>query len=183
MPRVFISYSHADQDWAAKVAGSLNRLGFEFFLDRASLRAGSNWEGQILQSLLECDHLVVLWSKQAQTSDWVSRERARFEAAWQKLSGPLAPGHALVHLLLDNPRSAYDSYQHISEILDAGAHAAGADAVPATLWQRVVDRLGEALGQASLPIARAVLTVTSRELGQEEVDFKWAPKGGRSLTR
>jgi TIR domain len=181
MPKVFISYSHTDQAWAAKVADSLNQIGFEFFFDRASLRAGSNWEGQILQSLLECDHLVVLWSKQAQASDWVSRERARFEAAWQKLNEPLAPGHALVHLLLDNPRSAYDSYQHVSEILDAGAYAAGADAVPDTLWQQVVDRLAEALGQTSVPITTAILAATRTELEQGKVDFTWEPAGGRSL--
>jgi TIR domain len=181
MSKVFISYSHADRAWAAKVADSLQRLGFQFFFDRASLRAGSNWEGQILQSLLQCDHLVVLWSEQAQASDWVSRERARFEAAWQKLNLPLAPGHALVHILLDNPRSAYDSYQHISEILDAGAYATGADAVPGALWQQVVDRLGEALGQVSLPITRAIVALEQKELKDREVDFNWAPKGGRSL--
>ena len=96
MSKVFISYSHADQAWAIKITESLNRLGFDCFLDRVSLRAGTNWESQILGSLLDCDHLVVLWSKQAQASDWVSRERARFEAAWQKLNQPMAPGHALV---------------------------------------------------------------------------------------
>jgi hypothetical protein len=95
----------------------------------------------------------------------------------------MAPGHALVHILLDNPSTAYDSYQHISEILDAGAYAAGADAVPALLWQQVIDRLREALGQISLPVTRAIVAVTREELRQGEVDFNWAPKGGRNLTR
>jgi hypothetical protein len=182
MPRVFISYSHADQAWASKVADSLSSRKFDLFFDHFSLRAGSNWEAQILQSLLQCDHLVVLWSKQAQASDWVARERARFEAAWQKLNLPLAPGHALVHILLDNPRSAYDSYQHISEILDAGVFAAGADAVPPALWQRVIDRLAEAFREVSLPITLAIVTVTKKELQDGEVDFSWAPRGGRTLT-
>src|SRR6516162_3696028 len=118
MSKVFISYSNTDQAWAVKVAESLDHLGFEYFLDRASLRAGTNWEGQILGALLDCDHLVVLWSKQAQASDWVSKERARFETKWQKLNQSMAPamapGHALVHILLDNPRTAFDSYQHVS---------------------------------------------------------------------
>jgi len=183
MSKVFVSYSRADQAWAIKITDSLNRLGFDCFLDRNSLRAGTNWESQILGSLLDCDHLVVLWSKQAQGSDWVSRERARFEAAWQKLNQPMAPGHALVHLLLDNPRSAYDSYQYVSEILDAKVYMAGPDAVPDPLWQKVVDRLSDALGQASIPISRAILTTTRKEMEQGLVDFNWVPAGGRSLTR
>ena len=182
MSKVFISYSHSDKAWAIKVADSLARLGFEYFLDRESLRAGLNWETQILDSLLHCDHLVVLWSKEAQASDWVSRERARFEATWQKLNQPMAPGHSLVHILLDNPRSAYDSLYHISDILEAHAFAAGADRIPDGLWQKVIDRLTEALGQTSIPITRAILVTTREEMQAGLVDFKWAPAGGRSLT-
>jgi hypothetical protein len=84
---------------------------------------------------------------------------------------------------LDNPRSAYDSYQHVSEILDAGVYAAGPNVVPDPLWQKVVDRLSDALGQASIPISRAILTTTRKEMEQGLVDFNWAPAGGRSLTR
>lgn len=182
MSKVFISYSHADQAWAAKLAESLNGLGFEYFLDHDSLRAGTNWESQILDSLLHCDHLVVLWSKETQSSPWVAKEQAHFEMAWQKLNQPMAPGHALVHLLLDSSRTAYESYQHVSEILDAGVYAAGATAVPDALWQKVIDRLREALGRPSIPITRAILATTRKEMEQGEIDFKWAPPGGRSLT-
>jgi len=182
MPRVFISYSHDDLAWAVKLDDALDRLGFERFFDRGRLRAGRNWEDQLLKSLRACDHIVVLWSKQAQLSDWVSRERTNFEAAWRKLNQPMAPGHALVHLLLDNRQTAYDSYQHISEILDAGAYAAGAAAVPDALWEQVTERLRQALGQFSVPVTSAVISVTKDELERGEVDFSFAPRpAGRSL--
>ncbi|HYW45595.1 MAG TPA: TIR domain-containing protein [Bryobacteraceae bacterium] len=181
MPRVFISYSRADAAWAAKLSDSLQGLGFETFFDRSSIRAGSNWEGEILQALLQCDHLVVLWSRQAQASDWVSRERGRFEAAWQRPNQPMPAGHTLVHLLLDNPHTAFDSYQHVSEILEAGAYAGGAATVSDALWRQVIDRLNLALRQVSLPVTRAIVTVTRRELESGEVDFSFRPPAGRSL--
>jgi TIR domain len=180
MSKVFISYSHADLAWASKLADSLTRLHYEVFFDRQSLRAGDVWESRILQSLLDCAHLVVLWSKEAQLSQWVQKEQARFEMAW--LGQPPTPGHVLTQILLDNTSAAYQKYQHISEILDGGGYTAGADRVPDDLWGKVIERLQDSLGQFSVPVTRAVVTVTREELEHGQVDFKWAPLGGRSLT-
>jgi hypothetical protein len=178
MSKVFISYSHDDLAWASKLAGALKLSGFDCFFDQNSLRAGQLWETQILNELLACDHMVVLWSGKAQGSDWVSRERARFDALRYR-GGQRLAGRLMVHILLDNPRTAYDSDQRIEGILKAGAYSAGAAAVKPDIWQDVVERLSQALGETAFPVTLAIVTVDTKDL--KAVDFKFRPPGGRTL--
>lgn len=182
--QVFISYAHDDRDWAARLAQELSTRGFAPFLDYNSLRDGQGWEDQLLVQLDQCDHLVVLWSKLAQASDWVGRERGRFDAKRYKGKQRL-PGHVMVHVQLDNRESAYSSDQAITEI-DAAAYAKGAANLPAATWGNVADRVATAFGENSVPIATAVITVRRNALVDDEddykVDFKFRPAGGRTLT-
>lgn len=189
MATVFISYSHIDAKWAEKLAEALPQRGFDPFLDKESLRAGENWETQILDSLIACDHLIVLWSTNAQQSDWVTRERAFFDAR-RYVGKQRLPGHLIIHVLLDGTPSAYDSDQAVTDIQQAGAYVGGASAVSPAVWQNVIDRIADGLGDTSVPVSTAIVTVTNKYVTRHGVpaheldrcvDFDYVPPGGRSL--
>ena len=79
--KVFISYAHADQDWADKLYASLeSKLGpGSVFIDRQGLVYGAPWEADLLDKLNRSQHFVALWSKAADKSGWVRREISNFE--------------------------------------------------------------------------------------------------------
>ncbi len=183
MARVFLSYSNADLAWAEKLFGALRAHGFELFFDKQSLRAGQNWETQILGELNACEHLVVLWSRSAKESDWVTRERGFFDAR-RFVGGQRDPGRLLVHVLLDETRFAYDSDQAVSDLQEADGDA---DAK----WQRAIRRITDALNAGdAVPVTRAIVTVTKDLVTRQEVpaseeyrcvDFDFRPPAGRTL--
>lgn len=189
--RVFLSYSRADVEWAKRLAGDLAQEGFELFFDQYSLRAGDGWEQQILASLEECDHLVLVWSAKAKESPWVERERGFFDGRRYR-RGQRVPGHQLIHFMLDSTPYAFASDQSITAIAkaDPAVYAGGAGACPSVLWSEVVRRTVEGLGDSSMPVSRAIFTVerplVTREPGvaadeSRYVDFNYRPPGGRKL--
>src|SRR5947209_13494649 len=80
--KAFLSYSHVDKAWAEKLAKDLKQSGYSnVFLDSVRLEAGKEWNKALLRDLVQSEHLIVIWSSNAETSEWVFHERARFEAA------------------------------------------------------------------------------------------------------
>jgi len=186
--KIFISYSRHDVEWAEKMKDSLHN--HEVFFDRASLRAGDSCETQILDSLTQCDHLVVLWSKHAKESPWVSREVGHFDGKRFRGGKPV-PGNLLLHVLLDETGSAYASDQAVTSIRDAGAYQFPASRVSPQVWDAALDQIARALQDPALPVSLAVLTLTRPYITREGmttaaettrcVDFDFVPPGGRSL--
>lgn len=72
----FISYSSKDVDKAAMIVQGIKqaRPDMEIFFDKSSLRTGENWEKVILSKLDSVDVLFLLWSENANTSEWVDKE-------------------------------------------------------------------------------------------------------------
>ncbi len=77
---VFISYSSADAPWAQMLFNELHARGVTSFLDKERLVKGEEWEPQLIANLKGSRHLVLLWSKNADDSDWVDQEVNRFRA-------------------------------------------------------------------------------------------------------
>jgi|GEM_PF-1265520 len=74
--RVFISYSHADpreENLARCLYTRLVAAGHEVFID-ITIRAGSDWAGEISGRISWCDHLVVLLSESSMSSEMVQGE-------------------------------------------------------------------------------------------------------------
>jgi hypothetical protein len=182
--RIFISYSRDDVEWAEKLAASLQR--HEVFFDRNSLRAGERWETQILGSLTDADHLIVLWSKSAKDSHWVQREVGHFDSKRFKAGRPV-PGHLLMHVLLDDTGFAYASDQAITDVREAGARGRPVAEVPPAVWSRVMDQIERALQDPALPVSLAILTLTKEYVTCQGVprskcvDFEFVPAAGKSL--
>ncbi len=73
MAQVFISYARKDQDVAESLAIALEQLGLSVWWDR-ELRGGEQFPSAIERQLAAARCVLVIWSKEAQSSDWVLRE-------------------------------------------------------------------------------------------------------------
>lgn len=59
-PRVFISYSSRDGDWAQAFAQSLEKFGLEVWIDRLNLVPGQAWPATFEKALRESDVIAVV---------------------------------------------------------------------------------------------------------------------------
>lgn len=77
-PRIFLSHSHRDRDAAAyiqKVLVEANRA--ETFLDQHQIVPGQKLEDRLVEGLLWCDKVVLMWSSSASQSAFVEWEWRR----------------------------------------------------------------------------------------------------------
>ncbi|MHA1368997.1 MAG: TIR domain-containing protein [Promethearchaeota archaeon] len=71
---VFISYNKADKDVAREIALFLTSENIDVWFDEWEVSAGDPIIEQITKGLHNCTHFIVLWSKNALTSNWVRKE-------------------------------------------------------------------------------------------------------------
>lgn len=83
--KVFISYSHVDENIASAIEDSLRKKGLDVFLAKTNLQAGHRWPKEIEKSLVDCDALILLWSQHAAESDWVESERTYVKQQKKKI--------------------------------------------------------------------------------------------------
>src|ERR1035438_9302571 len=103
---IFISYSSLDRAWAKKLAADLTGLKVKCFVDEDRLTKGGKWEPQLVTSLTNSRHFVVLWSQNAHNSDWVTEELSRFKIGIDpKSEGQPLPGRLLYAINLEGQRS------------------------------------------------------------------------------
>jgi hypothetical protein len=77
-PRVFISYAREDGELAARVFDALQKMQFEPWLDKESLRGGENWDQRIRSELEATDFALVLYTPRLceKADSYVNREIA-----------------------------------------------------------------------------------------------------------
>ena len=76
--KVFISYSHKDDHIAKVIAEAYKALGtVKYFYDRHTLSPGDFFEKEIFDFIDQSDLFILCWSKNAETSEWVTKERVR----------------------------------------------------------------------------------------------------------
>jgi TIR domain-containing protein len=179
MSDLFVSYSHEDREWAARVVRELQiRLpDLTIFFDHASLRAGELWEQRIQTTLESTDHLLVLWSNAAKQSDWVSRELYTFQAAAHPERGTK---HRLVIANLQGCNAAANRYQQVNLSWLLSAYP-DVTAPGAQQWRELAEEIADALDPNKQPIQvpLVVLAATQPELealsaarwAQIEADF------------
>ncbi len=59
-PRVFISYSEQDRDWAEAFAQSLEESGVDVWIDKRKIPAGQPWPAMFEEGLRESDVIAVV---------------------------------------------------------------------------------------------------------------------------
>ncbi|MEQ7873282.1 TIR domain-containing protein [Sphingomonas sp. ASV193] len=102
-PILFLSYAHADEARARRLANVLTSAGYQLWWD-ALIEGGAAFATSIEQALETADVVVVLWSAASAKSDWVRDEAARGRDR-----------HRLVPLSLDGtlPPLGFRQYQQI----------------------------------------------------------------------
>lgn len=77
-PYVFISYSRQDRQFVDRLARELQIAGVRTWIDTQNISAGSNWQQEIEQGLLQADVLLYIASSQASSSGWIELELQAF---------------------------------------------------------------------------------------------------------
>lgn len=76
MPKVFLSYSSRDSDFAELAKLKLEASGIEVWLDQGTLRPGEEWRNAIEEGINSSDALIVVLSPNSSTSSYVTFEWA-----------------------------------------------------------------------------------------------------------
>lgn len=74
MASIFLSHASSDKHWARRIAADLTGLAHQVWLDEWALHVGESIPAEIEKGIDRSDFLVVLLSRHAVESEWVSRE-------------------------------------------------------------------------------------------------------------
>ncbi len=171
---VFISYSSPDRPWAEKLYRALKEeKQLEVFFDQERLETGNPWEPQLIKALEASQHLVMLWSNNAQISPWVNREVYSFVNDLDRAAATLTGvQRRFIPINLEGENRALSRFQAINELRAANSYAQtpdkGAQSVAQQLWQSVVNAIANAIRKddPAIPVLRAVLAIKADEIGK-----------------
>lgn len=71
---IFISYAHANDDYATELRKSFDKLGIKIFRDAENIEWGDKWEEVIENALKKCRFGVVIISEDFYNRDWTEKE-------------------------------------------------------------------------------------------------------------
>jgi hypothetical protein len=74
MAQIFISYSRKDIGFVHKLAGDLEKAGYDVWWDLTDLRGGDDWLRVIPAAIESSDYFLVVLSPNSAVSDWVKKE-------------------------------------------------------------------------------------------------------------
>ena len=74
MGHIFISYSRKDLVYAEKLVNALRREGFNPWVDKDELEAGTFWQDRLQKQIVTCDCYILIMSRHAKVSKWVPDE-------------------------------------------------------------------------------------------------------------
>jgi hypothetical protein len=74
MPQIFISYSRKDIAFARRLAGDLEKVGYNVWWDLTDLRGGDDWPRVIPAAIEASQYVIVVLSPNSAISDWVAKE-------------------------------------------------------------------------------------------------------------
>ena len=71
---MFASDAHEDDDVVRAFAAAYRALGIDVLVDKASLRAGQDWQQALLRLIDEANLFLLSWSEAASRSPYVAEE-------------------------------------------------------------------------------------------------------------
>jgi hypothetical protein len=72
-PKIFVSHSHDDDEFAEKLVKDLNVAGAKAWLDKNEIGAG-DFQARINKALADCEWFLLVLSRNALASTWVQQE-------------------------------------------------------------------------------------------------------------
>jgi hypothetical protein len=140
---VFLSYSGAKRDCVLELANDLELRGYKVFVDQQSIEPGSNWKDRLRAAIRGSRTMVVCWSVEAKSSEYVQFE----------INQAIALGKKVIPWLLD-ATPLPDMYRDLQGIRGDG-HAEVAARLARLLGRSAVRRR-VAAGVAGLLLAGSV---------------------------
>jgi len=74
MQKIFVSYSRKDIDFARKLAGDLEKAGYDVWWDITDLQGGDDWVRTIPDAIETSQYVIVVLSPNSIESEWVKKE-------------------------------------------------------------------------------------------------------------
>jgi hypothetical protein len=172
--QVFISYSSKDREWARRMEQDLRARGVDkIFLDERTLETGLPWAPALKDAVRASRHLLVLWSKNASSSQWVAAEMAQFDI----VAGEATTGsrRMLCVLLDEEDPFVYASLQAEKRLREKPLYQTGiAGFTPelSTVWNDVAGDLAEIILTTGdeTPIQLAIVAMTREEAKQLDLN-------------
>ncbi|MEE8574445.1 MAG: toll/interleukin-1 receptor domain-containing protein [Thermodesulfobacteriota bacterium] len=75
MGKVFLSYSHTDEEFVIELYKRLVRDGVDCFFDKESIHWGDNWVVALEEGIKDCDEMILVLSPDFIRSEWTKLER------------------------------------------------------------------------------------------------------------
>ena len=122
MAKLFISYSRKDIGFVRKLAGDLEKAGYDVWWDLTDLRGGDDWLRVIPSAIETSDFIIVVLSPNSVISDWVKKEYTQALASGKKII-PLMLARANVPFALNTINyvdfTSDDYAANLKNLLDA----------------------------------------------------------------
>lgn len=157
--RVFLSYSHADKDFAGQLASHLSEQGCDVWDPSDQLYPGDNWPLKIGEALKESKAMVVLLSPDSMKSEWV-RGEIQYAIGDRNYEGRVIP-------VLVRPTEKIPAIFRQFNILRANNDPA-----------QVSVRIARALGQATVSELSKAVPLEQIELERRTIEQALASSGG-----
>src|SRR5512144_1786466 len=74
MEKIFISYSRKDISFVRKLAGDLEKAGYDVWWDLTDLQGGDDWPRAIPAAIEASQSVIIVLSPNSMLSDWVEKE-------------------------------------------------------------------------------------------------------------
>lgn len=74
MDKIFISYSRKDIDFARKLAGDLEKAGYDVWWDITDLHGGDDWVRTLPAAIADSKYMIVVLTPNSVESEWVRKE-------------------------------------------------------------------------------------------------------------
>lgn len=85
MQKIFISYSRKDISFVRKLAGDLEKAGYDVWWDLTDLHGGDDWPRAIPAAIEASQSVIIVLSPNSAVSDWVEKEYTQALALRKKI--------------------------------------------------------------------------------------------------
>ena len=85
MAQIFISYSRKDIGFVRRLAGDLEKAGYDVWWDLTDLRGGDDWPRVIPAAIEASQYVIVVLSPNSAISDWVQKETTQALGSRKKI--------------------------------------------------------------------------------------------------
>ena len=158
MQRIFVSYSRKDIDFARKLAGDLEKAGYDVWWDITDLRGGDDWVRTIPTAIETSQFILVVLSPNSVDSEWVEKEYTQALSLRKKIVPiMLAPCNVPFALnTINYANFAQGEYEeNFKNLLDALGYTGKPPTV--TPFRRAALSLPRALLRYAIPIILGVI--------------------------